>query len=130
MLKMINPSDMKPPVSQYSNGVEVAAGARWLHMSGQTASAADGTIPEDFGEQVKEALESVAAILRGAGMTKKDLVKLTVYATLDTRESLIAYRDLRDEWLEGNRPASTYVVVKALASPKLFVEIEGIAAAA
>jgi enamine deaminase RidA (YjgF/YER057c/UK114 family) len=130
VIKPINPDTMKPPVSRYSHGIEVGSGARWLHVSGQTASATSGEVPADFGEQADQALARVGAVLSGAGMAKKDLVKLTVFSTIPGLEALKAYRDRRDEWLEGNAPASTYVVVTALALPELHIEIEAIAACA
>ncbi|MDB5576284.1 MAG: hypothetical protein JWR80_1460 [Bradyrhizobium sp.] len=129
MIRYVNPATMKPPLSQYSHGVEVGAPARWLHISGQTASAPNGQLPTDFGEQVDLAFASVAAVLEGAGMTKRDLVKITVYVTQASSDALSAYRSRRDAWLEGSAPASTYLVVAGLASPKLFIEIEAIAAA-
>jgi enamine deaminase RidA (YjgF/YER057c/UK114 family) len=128
MVTCVNPAAMKPPLSKYSHGTEVGPGARWLYVSGQTASAANGAIPTEFGEQVEQALASVAAVLQAAGMSKSDIVKLTVYVTLSGSEALSTYRALRDTWLEGHAPASTYLVVAALASPKLLVEIEAVAA--
>jgi 2-iminobutanoate/2-iminopropanoate deaminase len=57
-----------------------------------------------------------------------DVVKVNVFLTRP--EDVPLYRTVRDEALEGRRPASTLLVVAALASPRLRVEIELIAASA
>src|SRR5438876_559996 len=44
MLKPINPPTIAPPFSRYSQAVEVPAGLRWLHISGQVGVRPDGTL--------------------------------------------------------------------------------------
>ncbi|MDH3772222.1 MAG: RidA family protein, partial [Nitrospirota bacterium] len=67
------------------------------------------------------------AILDSAGMTRQDLVKVTVYLT--RTEDIGRYRDVRDRMLQGAEPASTLLIVAGLASPDWLVEIEAVAAA-
>lgn len=128
MIKHINPEELKSPSSRYSHGIEVAAGARWLHVSGQTGSGGDVRSLTNFELQVEEAFSKVEAVLTGANMSKANLVKLTAYVCLPNGEALAAYRKVRDRWLEGHTAASTYLVVVGLANPNLLVEIEAIAA--
>ena len=46
MLKHYKPDSVAPPFSRFSHAVEVPAGARWLHISGQIGVKPDGTIAE------------------------------------------------------------------------------------
>ena len=128
MLKPFNPPGMAQPASRYSQGVEVSPNARWLHISGQIGVAPDGTTRAGLAAQFDQAFANVGSVLAGAGMTKSDLVKMTVFVTLPGLETLAVYRRVRDLWLDGHAPAMTYLVVSGLALPEFLVEIEAVAA--
>ena len=59
-------------------------------------------------------------------MSKEDLVKINVY--LSSADYLEGYRVARDNALGDIQPASTLVIVAALAGPGMRVEIEAVAA--
>ena len=60
-------------------------------------------------------------------MTYKDIVKVTVFLT-DSR-FVAPYRDVRDRFIKDMPyPASTLLVVQALADPAMLVEVEVVAA--
>lgn len=76
MKKIIVTNDAPKAVGPYSQAVE-AGGV--LYISGQIpANPADGTVPPTIGEQSRQALENVGAILRAAGLGYADVVKTTV----------------------------------------------------
>ena len=127
MLKRYNPSTITAPFSRYSHGVEGPGSARWLHISGQVGVAPDGQIAQGAEAQMEQAWRNIFAILESAGMTRQDLVKVTVYLT--RTEDIGRYRDVRDRMLQGAEPASTLLIVAGLASPDWLVEIEAVAAA-
>ncbi len=129
MLKRLNPATVHPPGGKYSHGVETAAGARMLHVSGQVGARPDGSTAPSDAAQCEQAWANVMNVLAAAGMGAADIVKLNAYVT---RTDLIpVYRAARDKAL-GNAvpPASTLVVVAALANPAWVVEIECVAARA
>ena len=128
MLAKHNPSTIAPAFSNYSLGVEASAGARWLHVSGQVGVAPDGGLAEGPEAQMETAFQNILAILGSAGMGPHDLVKVTVLLTRS--EDIGLYRQVRDRMLAGATPASTLLVISALANPDWLVEIEAIAAAA
>ncbi len=128
MLKPFNPPGMVQPASRYSQGVEVAANARWLHVSGQIGVAADGAVAKGLEAQFKQAFENIGTVLAAAGMVKTDLVKVTVFVTVPGPETVGIYRKARDQWMDGHAPAATYLVVAGLAHRDYLVEIEAIAA--
>ena len=127
MHKLLNPPTAPKPFSRYSQGVEVEAGKRWLHIAGQVGVTPDGTLRQGAEAQHEQCWQNLKAILAAAGMTTQDLVKVTVFIT--TPDQVALSREVRDRNLEGAQPASTLLIVAGLATPELLVEIEAIAAA-
>ncbi len=128
MLSKHNPEAIAAAFSSYSLAVEAPAQARWLHVSGQVGVAPDGSLAEGPEAQMETAFRNILAILGSAGMGPHDLVKITVFLTRS--EDVGLYRNVRDRMLAGATPASTLLIISALASPDWLVEIEAIAAAA
>ncbi len=122
-----NPATIAPAFSNYSLAVEAPGAARWLHISGQVGVLPDGTIVEGAEAQMEQTWRNILAILDDAGMSAHDLVKVTVFLT--RAEDTPRYREVRDRMLQGAEPASTLLVISALASPDFLVEIEAVAAA-
>ena len=127
-MKQHNPPSVAGPFFNYSHGIEVPPNARWLHVSGQVAVDAYGTIPQDFEAQAALAFRNLGAVLVSAGMGPQDLVKVTVYLTRPG--DVPALRAARDAFQGAARPASTLVVVQSLARPEWLVEVDAIAARA
>lgn len=123
MPKPINPPTVHAPVASYSHAVEVPAAARRLVISGQLGIAPDGSVPDGAEAQAEQAWSNLAAILRHAGYGIADLVRLRLYG-VDAAD-LPVLRAVRDRRLGGHRPATTLVVVSALAAPHFRFEIEG-----
>ena len=126
MPKYVETETAPKPFSNYSQAVEVAAGSRLLHVSGQVGATVDGKIPQDEAEQHELAWRNVLAILEAAGMTARNLVDCHVFITNPASVGL--YRRVRDHMLEGAKPAATLLLVAGLADPKWMVEIAAVAA--
>jgi 2-iminobutanoate/2-iminopropanoate deaminase len=102
----------------------VAAGAL-VFVSGQVAWDADGrVVGSSVAQQADCAFTNLKTALEAAGGSLDRLVKVTVFLT--SAKAIPEFRSVRDRWLRGVRPASTLVVVAALAQPELLVEIEAI----
>ncbi len=127
MLRKHNPGAIAAAFSRYSLGVEAPAQARWLYVSGQVGVELDGAFADGPEAQMEAAWRNVLAILESAGMGPGDLVKVTAYLT--RAEDIGLYREVRDRMLAGAEPASTLIVITALAHPDWLVEIEAVAAA-
>ncbi|GLY07836.1 MULTISPECIES: RidA family protein [Actinoplanes] len=117
-----NPTGVHAPVADYSHQIEVPAGGRWLVLSGQIGMTPDGTVPGDPVEQITEALANISRNLEAAGMTVRDLVKLTFY--LVGAVDAAGRRAAVTTWLGGHEPCTTLLHVSALADPALVVEID------
>jgi enamine deaminase RidA (YjgF/YER057c/UK114 family) len=109
----------------YANGV-VAQG-RMLFIAGMIGWDAQGVFQtDDFGGQVRQALQNVADVLRAAGGTGDNIVRMTWYVT-DKREYLAAAREVGQAFREiigSYTIAMTAVEVKALIEDRAKVEIE------
>lgn len=125
MAKTYNPSTVAAPRG-YSHGVELAPGARILYLAGQVGAAPDGTFARDITGQAEQAWRNIENVLAAAGMTLENVVKVTHYLT--RKEDIAAYRAVRARVLGDLRPASTLLVISALASEQALIEIEAVAA--
>ena len=86
------------------------------------------TAVADFEAQATQCWRNVKAVLAAAGMGVENLVKCTHFVT--RAEDVAAYGKIRARELGEARPASTLLVISALARPGLLVEVEAIAAKA
>ena len=98
-----------------------------LYISGQIALDSGGKVVGvgDMKLQTQRVFENLAAILKMAGGTLENVVKITAYLTDMSRYS--EYNEVRGNFLKNHRPASTTVEVSALAFAGLLVEVEAIA---
>jgi enamine deaminase RidA (YjgF/YER057c/UK114 family) len=99
---------------------------RLLHTSGVVPVAPDGAVPTGLVDQAQVVWANLQAILEAAEMTVGDVVSVTTYAVQG--EDLGTVMAARDEAMAGHRPASTLVVVPALARPEWRLEISLVAA--
>lgn len=126
MVTKLNPSTISPPNGTYSHGVLLSPQAKTLFIAGQVAIRPDGGVPETLEEQSEVVWTNVVAILASAGMTINNLVKINSYIT--RAADFQKFAAIRAKYLKDHRPASTLVVVSALADPRFVVEVEGVAA--
>ncbi len=110
---------------KYSLGAEVPANARYLYVSGQVGVDSRGKLQQGFDKQAAQAWKNIGQVLKSAGMTFKDIVKMTTFLT-DSR-FVVPNRTVRDQFITAPYPASTLLVVAGLADPAMLVEIEVIA---
>jgi enamine deaminase RidA (YjgF/YER057c/UK114 family) len=125
-IKRFNPSTIPAPSGSYIHGIDVPASARILFIAGQTPGRDDGSVPENFEEQVEVVWKRIGAILEEAGMDFSHLVKVTTFVT--KQENLSKTSAIRKRILGDNRPTATLLCISGLADPRYGVEIEAIAA--
>jgi enamine deaminase RidA (YjgF/YER057c/UK114 family) len=113
----------------FSQAVEVSGGARWLVCAGQTSVDADGNPMHggDMAAQLRLALDNLEAVLKAAGMTFADVVRLNYYTT-DIPAYLKASGEVAQRFTSGAPPpAGTLLGVAALFHPDILIEIEATA---
>jgi 2-iminobutanoate/2-iminopropanoate deaminase len=121
-MDFINPSSITAPASNYSQGVVVPAGARRLVISGQIGMTKDGKVVDGMEAQLRQTWANLIEVLKAGGMAHSDILKVTTFVT--DRSAVGLVRQIRDEYMKGHRPASTFLVVAGLAMPELLCEIE------
>ena len=126
MIKLHTPTSIAAPASCYSHGAEAGPNARWLHVSGQVGTNADGTIAEGIEAQIHRVWQNTLAVLEEADMGVTDIVK--VNTLLMDRAHLAMMREIRDSYLGDHPAASTLFIVAGLAHPDWLIEMETIAA--
>ena len=122
--KVIDPGwqwDDKIPLAQAVKVGEV------LYISGQIALDPSGALALrlHIAGPHQRVFGNIEAILRMAGGTLENVVKITAYLTDMSRYG--EYNEVRGKFLKDHRPASTTVQVLALAFPGLLVEVEAVA---
>ena len=99
-----------------------------VFISGQVALDAEGKLvgENDAAAQTEQIFKNLQAVVEGCGGTLDDVVKITIFVTDPSYRPAVAAARLK--WFkEGQWPASTYLVVSALAVPTMLVEIEAVA---
>ena len=112
-------------LGKYSDAVLVDGEVRWLYSSGTPGLDADGKLAPDFETQARLAWTHIIAMLNAAEMDVTHIVKLT--QSLIRQQDLLAYRDIRNEFLGEARPASMLSFVSGLVLPEMLIELEIVA---
>jgi 2-iminobutanoate/2-iminopropanoate deaminase len=123
--QIINPASMAPP-SGYSYAVKKRGTP--VFISGQVGLTAEGRLPGegDIDAQTEQAFQNLRTVVEACGGSIDDIVKLTIFVTDPAFRSAVVSARQR-HFKEGAYPASTYLVVSALAVPQLLVEVEAVA---
>ena len=124
-MKIHNPPKVAPGTG-YSHGIELPPEARLLYIAGQLGIDAEGKMAPDIRGQAEQAWRNLGIVLEAAGMGYQNLVKVTHFLT--RREDIAAYREVRAKFLGAHAPASTLLVISALARPEALIEVEAVAA--
>jgi len=121
-----DPFTVKAPYNRiYSQGVSSPSPHRSLHLSGQYGIQPNGELAQGFSAQCRQAIQNLEVVLRDASMSLDNLVKMNFYLT--NRQHTTELVSVRQELLNGVRPATTTVIVAGLASPDWLVEVDAYA---
>lgn len=127
MLKLTprNASNAPAAVGGYSQACEVEGARRLIFVSGQVPQTVSGEMPAGFEAQAVLVWANVRAQLEEAGMTMRNLVKVTTF--LSSRDDAAANRMARQAALGDHAPALT-VIITGIFDEQWLLEIEAIAA--
>jgi enamine deaminase RidA (YjgF/YER057c/UK114 family) len=112
----------------FSQAIEVIHATRTLYCSGQAAMNEEG-LPNatSMEEQLLSSLYNLETVLNSAGYQLSDVVRLNYYTT-SVEEFFAAYGAIAQRLSQSQcKPSSTLVEVKALAHPRLKIELEATA---
>jgi enamine deaminase RidA (YjgF/YER057c/UK114 family) len=125
-IQVLQPAGWSRPKG-YSNGI-VAEG-RQVFVAGQVGWDQQQQFPESLGEQVRQTLKNIVAVLSEADARPEHIVRLTWYVTsrdeyyAELAQIGAAYREI----IGRHYPAMAVVQVVALMEAKAKVEIEATA---
>jgi len=122
--KLINPPSPRAGKAPFAQGVQVG---ETLYVSGQIAQDADGQIVgvSDMVAQARQVFANIDAVLKEAGSSLKDVVKITCYVS-DMRY-YADYSKVRAELFPDADIASATVISPGFVNPDALIEIETIA---
>ena len=124
---------LNPPSLCQTHGwthIVTTAGAKTIHISGQTAVNAAGEVigKGDLKKQAEQTFENLQQALAAAGASWRDVVVTRLYVVNLKPEHVPVIRQVRSRYVSaGHPPASTLVGVSALVSPDWLIEIEATA---
>jgi enamine deaminase RidA (YjgF/YER057c/UK114 family) len=108
-------------IGRYSDAVRVPAGYDQIITSGTPGLRPDGTRPEDFAEEARQAWRNVAGALAAAGAQLTDIVSVRQWLT--SADDIKTYAAVRSEVIK-HEPAFMLGVLPGLVWPQIRVEIE------
>jgi 2-iminobutanoate/2-iminopropanoate deaminase len=125
---IIQPAGWPPPPG-YAQAI-ATRGGRLLVISGQVPLDTAGALVggTDFPAQARQAFANLGTVLRAAGLSYADVVKLTYFVVGLDHDRLLALRAARDEVIPPGAPAASSLLgVTALFRPDVLIEIEALA---
>jgi len=126
-IKYINPETMAKPRG-YSHAISVSGNRRTVYIGGQNAIDEQGNlIGKGLGEQTEQVLANIEKILKQAGGTLHNIVKLNIHV-LQGQNPQDGFQAFSQRWGTNiNPPGITVVFVAGLGRPGWLVEIDGMA---
>jgi enamine deaminase RidA (YjgF/YER057c/UK114 family) len=122
---VINPPTLAAPTG-YSYAIKKTGTP--VFISGQVALDGQGKLvgENDAAAQTEQTFQNLQAVVEACGGSLDDIVKITIFVTDPSYRPAVAAARLK-YFKEGQWPASTYLVVAALAVPQMLVEVEAVA---
>jgi enamine deaminase RidA (YjgF/YER057c/UK114 family) len=115
----------------FSQAISVQGEQRTIYCSGQTSVDGDGNPMHagDIVKQANQALDNLESVLKQAGLTLANVVRLNYYTT-----DMVAFYEVgpvlgKRLGAAGCKPASTLLSVAGLFHPDIMLEIEATAVA-
>jgi 2-iminobutanoate/2-iminopropanoate deaminase len=125
-LTLENPGSVPAPfAARFSNVARINVGTgALLFISGQVGVDDEGQVlaPGDVRVQTQRIFELLRGMLDAYGATLADVAHLRTFLT--NMDDLAAYAEVRREYFDDPRPASTTVEVSRLFAPGVVVEVE------
>jgi enamine deaminase RidA (YjgF/YER057c/UK114 family) len=108
-------------IGKYADAVRIPAGAEVIYTSGTPGLRPDGTLPEDFTEEVTQAWRNIEDALERAGAKLTDIVSVRQWLT--DAADIPAYAKVRSAVIQ-HEPVFMLAVIPALVWPNIRVEVE------
>ena len=120
-MKVVQTSNAPAAVGPYSQGIEANG---FFFFAGQIALTIEGKFldEEDVQTQAKQVLQNIEALLTSQGLTKKNVVKTTMF--LDDMNDFAEVNKIYADYFGDHKPArSTIEVAKLPLNAKVEIEV-------
>lgn len=127
-IRPFNTKDTYPEQNLSNDLCQAVVANNTVYLRGQIGQDLDTRESVGIGDveaQAEKAMANIDMLMKEAGGSLEDIVKVTVYLT-DIRYRETVY-NVMGKWLKGVFPVSTGLVVEALARPEWLVEIDATA---
>lgn len=124
--KPVIPSPMQPAYDGYKYAPAVIAGNQ-IHISGLLGLGEDGSVPDDYAQQVENIFGLMELVLAEAGATLADVFSMTSYHVGDLPRQMPDFIRVKTERLGEPHPAWTAIGVSQLALEGAQIEVSVIA---
>jgi enamine deaminase RidA (YjgF/YER057c/UK114 family) len=101
----------------YSAGVDAGD---YIYISGQGPRRPDGTLPPEFSQQVRQALDNIQTVVKSAGLTTEHVVYLQVY--LNDMSKYDEMKKALAEYFRKSQPAQSVLGVARMPEPPLQID--------
>jgi enamine deaminase RidA (YjgF/YER057c/UK114 family) len=132
-IEIFNPDSINTPRGTYSHVAELQPGAKIVVIAGQVALDRDGNVAGqgDFEAQCAQVYANIGAALEAAGGDWRNVIQFMSFLTRKediARFAAFRRREFPSFFPDGAYPPNTLLVVSALASDDLLLEVQAIAA--
>ncbi|WP_137936515.1 RidA family protein [Chitinivorax sp. B] len=129
-LTMLNPAGLyDPSANGYSHVAMVPPGTRLAFIAGQGGETADGTLVDDFQQQVRQAFLNLTTAVTAAGGRMGQVAKLTVLIVDHSEQRLAVLSDeVKRVWGTAPAPACSLIPVPRLALDGMLFEVDAVVA--
>jgi enamine deaminase RidA (YjgF/YER057c/UK114 family) len=111
-------------IGRYADAIRVTAGCDLIVVSGTPDLDENGNIPVDFADEARQAYRNVAAILKKAGASIRDIV--SIRRDLTRKKTSKTYVAVRTEMIV-HQPAAMLLAPGQWRWPEIHVEVEAVA---
>jgi enamine deaminase RidA (YjgF/YER057c/UK114 family) len=126
----VNPATLFSSLKYGFSQIVTSVGGRTVYLSGQTPfNAQEQTVGTTRSEQMGQALRNIQAAMEAIGGSLKDIVSLRIYMVdYNPDEEINVIADgLKEFFVDGNPPATTWIGISSLAVKDFLIEIEAMA---
>lgn len=122
--QMLSPETVHKPTTYYSHGIVID---NVVYLAGQAPHDVSGAVwpSSDPTGQVRYVFENISEVLKAAGATFNDIVRMTVLVRHPDLFPLVW--QMAEDYLGDHKPAITGAVVEGLAGADYLLEIDTIA---
>ncbi|WP_054860449.1 Rid family hydrolase [Gracilibacillus sp. JCM 18860] len=118
-----NPSNMPPPVGNYTHITRIPKNAELFVTSGQIGGVdQEGNIPPTINDQVSNTFSNIKAFLKSEGLDATNIIKVNIWAT-----ERIDWDFFYTQWgqlFTTDYPSMTIGYITELGLPEIKIEIE------